>query len=91
MEFKVVDIPVTAETHGFREIADALVQNIGKAIENPFDKLDSNAVRKSVRGILEKRGVLETSLFRSQLSPNRDTLIMWLISPTNEEVKTDGE
>ena len=80
MEFKVIDVPSSAPTYGQSSpIVDALLTNIGKAVEVPTESIkDASTLRKTVRAVLTNRNHLFDKKFRTQIARDGRSIIMWL-------------
>jgi hypothetical protein len=79
MDFKVVDIPEAPEYGVSAPIVAALIENLGKALELSLDGKDANSFRKTIRATLSNRGLLETYSYRTQVSRDKKTMIVWLL------------
>lgn len=85
MDFKVVEIP-GAQPSGFTgQVVNVMQENIGKAIEVPFENREPNALRKMIRSTVANRGLLRKNFFRSKAAMERNVLIVWLEPKPNQD------
>lgn len=87
MDFQVVDIPVGPTTKT-TPIIEAMIANVGKAINVPTPGKNSNTLRKSLRMALSNRGLLEKYNFRSRIASDDQSITLWLEEKT--PVKKEG-
>jgi hypothetical protein len=78
MEFKVVEVPNVHTNGAASELVTALVENVGKALELPYEDRDPNTIRKGIRSSLSIRGMLDKYHFRTRVFPERKVMTVWL-------------
>ena len=84
MNFTIVDVPTAIVYGTTAPIMEALLANIGKAIEIPFENRDANSYRKTIRASLSNKGLLAKYNFRTKVNTKRKSITVWL------ELKTSG-
>lgn len=84
MEFKIVEVPETPRTDT-SQLVDALITNVGKAIEVAIPGKDPNTFRKNLRSALSARNTLlkfvlgtKSSTMQIEGGSTVQSMLVWL-------------
>lgn len=89
MKFEVVDVPnVTPVNQGGASgpIIEAMVANVGRAISIPLEGREANSFRKTLRSSIVNRKLLEKYHYRTRVSADKSTLVVWFEAKTEAEI-----